>query len=161
MRMLEHQRHRYTESGLENVYLDRIALLECESCGERAPVIPRIEELHATLARAIAIKPVPLSGPEIRFLRKQLRLSARQWAAVLHVDHATLSRWENGGQAPGGRSDILIRFAYFRNREEQTGVPEREPVSKFIAAVDLGRTTAAPYVLRNAEDPPAWLTAVG
>lgn len=159
MRFLEDQRYQYAECGLDSVYLDGVDVYACDPCGESVAVIPRIEQLHDELARAIAFKPVPLTGPEVRFLRKQLRMSARQWAAVLHVDHSTLSRWENGSQALGDRSDILVRYAFFRNLEEQTGVVELEPVSKRIAAVNLARSAPAHYVLRNVDNAVAWTLA--
>ena len=82
------QRYRYTECGLDNVYLEGIDLRVCEACGEaspRIPRIPRINDLHATISQAVALQNVPLSGKETRFLRTQIvKTCARSlfWQAV-------------------------------------------------------------------------------
>ncbi|MDT7543357.1 MAG: hypothetical protein QOE33_3261 [Acidobacteriota bacterium] len=113
------QEYKYTESGLDNVYLKNIELRVCESCEESSPRIPRILDVHSSIARAIALQPCPLRGSDIRFLRKQLGMRAREWAALMPVDAATFSRWEKGDQKPGPQSDTLLRFLYFRISEER------------------------------------------
>src|SRR5215813_13342470 len=80
------QSYHYTESGWDNVYLENIELRVCEDCGTVSPRIPRILQLHETIAKAIVSKPQPLTGAEIRFLRKQLRLKAKEFAAYLRTD---------------------------------------------------------------------------
>lgn len=115
------QRYHYVESGLDNVYLDSIDLIACQACDDESPVIPRILDLHATIARGVALQPVPLRGEDVRFLRKQLGLRARQWAGLLKVSVQTLSRWENNEQKIGPQSDALFRLMYFRIREEREG----------------------------------------
>ncbi|HMX28257.1 MAG TPA: YgiT-type zinc finger protein, partial [Blastocatellia bacterium] len=107
------QRYHYTECGLDNVYLENIDVRVCEACGEVAPRIPRINDLHATIGQAIALQSQPLSGKEARFLRQHLGLKAKEWAAYLHIDTATLSRWENGGQTIGPQAHSLMRLMYF------------------------------------------------
>src|SRR5262249_35622032 len=92
-------------------------------------------ELHATIARAIALQPCPLRGQDIRFLRKQLGFSAREWAKFLRTDASTLSRWENDQQEIGTQSDSLIRLLYFRIRDEKEGTLTKEPDPKATAAV--------------------------
>lgn len=119
--MRKSQRYQYGESGLNNVYLDSIDLLVCESCGDESPIIPRILDLHAAIGRAIALQQSPLRGEDIRFLRKQLGMRARQWAALLKISVETLSRWENNEQKIGPQSDALYRLMYFRIREEREG----------------------------------------
>ena len=152
MRVLDGQMYRYVESGLENVTIENISVYECAGCGERTPIIPRIEELHDRLARAIALKPAPLAGPEIRFLRKQLGMSARKWAALMHVDHTTLSRWENGTQEIGPQSDSLVRLLFFRLLEERTGQHVAEAIAERVAAVNY-QAPAKQQLLVNAENP--------
>jgi putative zinc finger/helix-turn-helix YgiT family protein len=115
------QRYHYTESGLDNIYLDSIDLIACKTCDDESPVIPRILELHAAIGRALALQPAPLRGEDVRFLRKQLGLRAKQWAGLLKVSFQTLSRWENNEQKIGPQSDALFRLMYFRIREEQEG----------------------------------------
>jgi len=152
MKILSGQTYRYAESGLDNVYLLNADLYVCEGCGEQLPILHRIEELHEAIARAIALKPSPLSGAEIRFLRKEIGLSARKWAALLHIDHTTLSRWENGAQERSQHNDLLIRHVYFRMLEEQTWRLVREPVAERIASIDYDHVIEQD-VLVNADNP--------
>ncbi len=129
------QRYHYMESGLDNVYLDSIDLIACEACGDESPAIPRILELHAAIGRAVALQQSPLRGEDVRFLRKQLGLRARQWAGILKVSVQTLSRWENNEQKIGPQSDALFRLMYFRIREEREGRFMPGDVVDQIAAV--------------------------
>ena len=136
------QRYHYTECGLDNVYLEGIDLRVCEACGEASPRIPRINDLHATIGQAVALQNVPLSGQETRFLRQHLGLKAKEWAAFLHVDTATLSRWENGGQAIGPQADSLMRLMYFYLLAEKQGRAIPENVADQVAAVVTQRSDA-------------------
>jgi putative transcriptional regulator len=133
------QTHRYLESGLDNVYLENIEIRFCKSCGDRTPRIPRVDELHDTIARAIALQPYPLSGKDIRFLRQQLGLKARDWAALMPVDVTTISRWESGDQKIGPQSDSLIRLLYIRLKEEKMGRLFQETATDRIASVKRSR----------------------
>lgn len=108
------QTYHYTECGLENVYLEGVELLVCEQCGAVSPIIPKIEELHSRIAQTIINNPGMLSGSEVKFLRKQLGVKARDWALYIRIDPSTLSRWENENQQIGPQSDMLVRMLYQR-----------------------------------------------
>lgn len=86
------QTYRYKECGLDNVYLLDMELRVCDACGIKVPRLRRMPELHATIARAVAMQPCPLRGQDVRFLRKQLGYSAKEWATLLRTDASTLSR---------------------------------------------------------------------
>lgn len=129
------QRYHYTECGLDNVYLENVDVRVCPSCGERSPIIPRITELHATIGQAVALRNVPLAGKEARFLRQHLGLKAKEWAAFLHIDTATLSRWENDSQMIGPQADSLMRLMYFYLLAERQGRAIPEHLADQIAAV--------------------------
>ena len=88
--------YQYRASGLSNVFLSGITVFTCPNCGGRAPVIPRIEELHAVITRILLDKAGLLTGEEIRFLRKNAGLSSKQFAESIRVTPAHLSRVENG-----------------------------------------------------------------
>jgi putative zinc finger/helix-turn-helix YgiT family protein len=133
------QTHQYVESGLDNVYLENIEVRVCKSCGDRSPRIPRIDELHDTIARAIVLQPYPLSGKDIRFLRQHLGLKARMWAALMPVDVTTLSRWESSEQKIGPQSDSLIRLLYIRLKEETMGHLFQERATDRIASAKKAR----------------------
>lgn len=136
------QRYHYTECGLDNVYLENIDMRVCQACGERSPIIPRITELHATIGQAVALQNVPMAGKEARFLRQHLGLKAKEWAAFLHIDTATLSRWENGGQMIGPQADSLMRLMYFYLLAEKQGRAIPEHLADQVAAVVTQKSDA-------------------
>ena len=129
------QTHHYTECGLDNVYLKNVDVRVCESCGEKNLRISGILELHETIARGVGLQPCPLRGQDVRFLRKQLGYSAKEWATFLRIDTSTLSRWENEQQEIGPQSDALLRFLYFRLLDESKGKITHESVAAASAAV--------------------------
>lgn len=105
------QRYHYRESGLNNVFI-WVKIHHCAKCGETLPKIPNVKGLHATIADTLFQKPTSLTGPEIRFLRKELGLKAKDLAAFLGVTPVTVSRWETGTHDIGDSTDRLIRCLY-------------------------------------------------
>ena len=151
MQALMGQTYHYVECGLDNIFLCNIELLTCERCKCVEPLLPRVKLIHSTIARAIALQPYPLRGSDIRFLRKQHRLRAREWASLLRVDVSTLSRWENEGQQIGPQADALIRYVHFR-LQEQRGEQMGGPVAEQIAAATQPRPESS-SVLIDAGNP--------
>jgi putative zinc finger/helix-turn-helix YgiT family protein len=103
--------YKYLESGLDNVIICDIEMIKC-SCGEESALIPRILAVHAAIADCLLEKENQLTGKEIRFLRKEMGLKGRDFANLVSVDNATLSRWENGKTKPSVKADRLIRVLY-------------------------------------------------
>ena len=101
--------HRYGR-GLD-VVLMSVEVRRCPSCGEEEIVIPRIGQLHKVIAMAFARKPGRLQPAEIRFLRTYLGHSSSDFAELLGVDPATVSRWENTRkpQTMGRPYETLLR----------------------------------------------------
>ena len=88
--------YRYDLSGLDNVVLAGITVYECPKCDIRVPIIPKIGQLHDVIAKGLFFKDGDLTGPEIRFLRKNAGISAKDFARFIGVDPSHLSRVENG-----------------------------------------------------------------
>jgi putative zinc finger/helix-turn-helix YgiT family protein len=88
--------YRYTLSGLDNVRLVGIDVHECPKCDIKVPVIPKIAALNKAIAQDLMMKKELLSGKEIRFLRKHAEIAAKEFAAMIGVTPAHLSRFENG-----------------------------------------------------------------
>ena len=103
------ERYRFSECGLPNVVLLGIEVIRCAKCGNRDPIIPRVNDLMRLLAVAVVAMPQKLAGEEVRFLRKFLKMSGDDFSSLIHVDKTTLSKWENNEQAVGDQSDRLIR----------------------------------------------------
>lgn len=125
--------YRYVESGLDNVILKDLPVYVCE-CGEEMPEISNVERLNRDIADFIVRDPSPLSGKEVRFLRKQMGMKAVELAELLGVTKQTISRWENEAASIGVANDKLIRMIFFRRLEECTGKIEKgvEEILRFI-----------------------------
>jgi putative zinc finger/helix-turn-helix YgiT family protein len=106
--------------GLD-VVLHDVETRRCPECGHDEVVIPRIEELHRTIARAISRRPARLEPDEIRFLRTYLGYSSADFAALLGVTPETVSRWERTSkpQKMGKVAERLLRML------AQYGEPDR------------------------------------
>lgn len=106
------QRYRYVESGLKNVWLDGVVVHHCRHCHEQYSEIPNVNRIHDLIALAITEKRFALVGAELRFLRKHMRMKAKELAAVLGVTTTTISRWETGAERVGSSNDRLMRCLY-------------------------------------------------
>ena len=126
---------RYVESGLPNVFLSGIEVEECPNGHGQSPRIPRILALHEMIAEAVCVQPSPLTGAEARFLRKELGMKAKDWAAYLHVDVATLSRWENGEQTIGAISDVFLRTSFLLLRASRSGASLRDDLREKLTDI--------------------------
>jgi putative zinc finger/helix-turn-helix YgiT family protein len=104
------ENYSYTASGLPYVTLRGIEIRRCPQCGEHEAVIPRLEELHRTIAEAVSEKPARLAPAEIRFLRKYLGWSGADFAKHMGVTKESVSRWENGHEPMGPTADRLLRL---------------------------------------------------
>lgn len=108
----ESGRHRFTASGLDNVWLTSVPFAVCETCGERTMRLPDPVGIMKCIGEEVITTPGPLSGKEIRFLRKSLFLKSGEFADLIGVTRATVSRWENGETSPDTPNDRLIRLTY-------------------------------------------------
>jgi transcriptional regulator with XRE-family HTH domain len=106
---------RYEEKGLGLPYpvvLINAAEEHSDAVGNVLGVsVPNLEGLAAAVAVARAFLPVELTGSEVRFLRKVIGMSAKDFAEALKLDPASLSRWENNKQTLGGWAESQVRLA--------------------------------------------------
>ena len=113
-RLMATRQHPYhfVDSGLPNVYLSGVKYWVCKKCRKQSAEIPAVERLLNLLARDIVRSDAPLTGREIRFLRKRLGLPSSKFAEFTGVSIEQVSRWENGHNPPGPPADKLIRMMY-------------------------------------------------
>jgi YgiT-type zinc finger domain-containing protein len=140
----------YRESGLENVWLENLTVEVCKKCKTVSPRLRRIRQLHETIGRAVALQPAPLTGADVRYLRKHLGYKAREWAMLLRIDATTLSRWEADGRAIGLQSDLLIRLVYFYLLAEREDIRLPDRLVEQVAAIN---SKQAPQIVINADNP--------
>jgi putative zinc finger/helix-turn-helix YgiT family protein len=133
--------YKYLESGLDNVIICDIDMIKC-SCGEESALIPRILAVHEAIANCLLEKETQLTGKEIRFLRKEMGLRGKDFANLVSVNNATLSRWENGKTTPSVKADRLIRVLYAVKMK-----PARELASITFKAISRGQSEIAIHVM--------------
>jgi transcriptional regulator with XRE-family HTH domain len=70
--------------------------------------IPDLEGLHDLIAKEIILTPLPMTGAELRFLRKETRLKLKDFAERLAVDPKTISNWEASDHL-NKQTDVTVR----------------------------------------------------
>ena len=99
----------FLEFGLP-VLLQGIQVVRCSECGVEDPIIPNLNGLMRCLALGVLRADRRLTGAEIRFLRKYIGLSSKEFAKKLGVDHTNLSKYENGRLTVSMSKDRLTRM---------------------------------------------------
>ncbi len=100
--------YHYTESGLENVWLENGYKVKKTAYGNAVSVMDA-DGLHAMLAIGLTNKKGRITGKEFRFLRTMACLSQKSLAHMVGVSEQSLSLWERTGKVPVS-GDALIRM---------------------------------------------------
>ncbi len=120
IKTIKDQPYKFTECGL-NVVLYGITQYECPECKETYAAIPNVSNLHQIIGTHICRKrKALLTTDEIKFLRKDLHLKAKDLASVMGVTASTVSRWENGKKDIGEVHDRLLRSIYMMYSTEKS-----------------------------------------
>ncbi len=100
----------YMELGFP-VLLVNVRMVEVR--GERVPDV-NLRHLQEAAFRLLVDKPARLSGSEIRFIRKHLRMRQADLATLLNMaNHSVVSQWESRGDEPAGmdyNTEVLLRI---------------------------------------------------
>ncbi len=99
----------YPYASLPGLTLAGVEIYRC-ACGEEEVSIPRIEDLHRTIAGELLRRKGHLAPVEIRFLRKLLGWSGVDFAKHFGVTPETVSRWESGKKPMGPVAERLLRL---------------------------------------------------
>lgn len=97
-------------SGLPHTFLDGVMVSRCSSCDDYQVDVPNVEGLHQLIADHIASRAGDLVPEEIRFLRKHLGWSQKDFAHHFKVDHTTVSKWETGAQNMNIHAQMLLKI---------------------------------------------------
>ncbi len=100
--------YHYTESGLDNVWLEN-GYKEKKTPYGMAVAIDDADGLHEVLALEIANKQGRMTGKELRFLRVLLSLSQQGIAKMVGTTDQSMSLWERKGNVPIS-ADALVRL---------------------------------------------------
>ncbi len=102
--------YQVTSIGLEVVVVETAVEYTCDKCGRKEVSVPDLKGLTAAAAVTRVQLPQKLSSSEVKFLRKSIRLTAKQLGDCLEVSPETVSRWENDKTPIGPGSEKLLRL---------------------------------------------------
>lgn len=142
--------YHYRECGLPKVWLANGFTRHTTPYGEGVS-IHDVVGLHRAIALAIVNKRETLTGPEIRFLRKELDMPQSELSDLLGVTDQTVALWERSKGRITKPAEHLLRLLY---REHATGM---FPVREFIRRLkerDLSEETG----ILAREDAQGWDT---
>ncbi|MEW6213247.1 MAG: hypothetical protein AB1631_33430 [Acidobacteriota bacterium] len=133
--------YHYTESGLPNVYLVNVEAYRCEQCQSEIASIPRPGQLHILLVNMILAKPGAMTGDELRFVRKALKMTPKEFADLLAIHPQTIMDWQSA-KSLSKRDDSLVRFVVAKLLEDKGELQEEIdiPIPAEISEVDWAST---------------------
>ncbi len=106
---MDDPRYRYTESGLDNVFIEGLEILE-DHAGEETYTIPNVLLLHKVIAHAIITGGQGIAPAELRFLRTEMGMTQAELAKILHLAPLTVGRWERGERPMDGAAELVVRM---------------------------------------------------
>jgi putative transcriptional regulator len=101
----------YTSCGLDNIYLAGGFKRRQTRYGDGVSIV-NVEGLHLAIGRSLVTGAQELTGPEIRFLRKEMKYTQEELAGMLKVSDQAVARWEKGECEIPGPAEIVIRGLY-------------------------------------------------
>ena len=157
MTVIKSEPYRYSECGLDNIFLYGIVQSRCPECGEEIGTIPNIKGLHLAIARNLVCKEEMLTGNEARFLRKELKLKSKDMAAALSMKPETYSRWENEKQVVSSTCDKELRLIFILNATEEEGRVLHKNIRGMMTAMAVRPVSEPKRIELSAAD---WLVPI-
>ena len=139
--------YHYVGSGLGNVYLVGVKYWLCTACHKQAADIPSLNQLLASIARTLVEKTSPLTGEQVRYLRKRLDRPSKEFAALVGVTPERYSGIESSDNLPlsEGR-DKLVRFIYrvmSQDRKLRDALAHTKQIEQWLLALHQRDNTEA------------------
>jgi transcriptional regulator with XRE-family HTH domain len=130
--------YHFVGSGLPNVYLFSGVTIEQNPDHGRLVTIANLANLLDAIAEKLVLKEGELTGEEIRYLRKQMKLSQAALGKRLRVGEQTIANYEKG-KTSAGAADLSIRILYLLRRTPSKMLPE---ILEMVAAMVRDETKA-------------------
>jgi len=125
-------RYHYTESGLDNVFLE--SGYEYVD-GGKSVAIHDVDGLQRAIGRWLVSQSRRLTAKEFRFLRSELLLSQASLAKILGLKELTVGRWERGDTEIPLTAEAVVRVM-FRDSLGDTGQKHIKKLLEEIADLD-------------------------
>jgi putative transcriptional regulator len=113
--------YHYTESGLHNAWLEN-GVTQRKTAYGVATSVQDVDGLHKVIGRALAQKG-HLTGPEFRFLRKELDLPQPNLADLIGTTEQTIAQWEKHEKIPK-TADRMLRAIYLETIDRSVELKE-------------------------------------
>lgn len=124
--------YHYTECGLDNVWL-RSGYIEKKTKYGDVVAFEDVKKLHDEICHVLIRKASRLSGPEFRFLRKELGFSQGSLGEIMGITHQAVAIWEKSNKVPRV-NDLFLRGLY---REITNGNAELQNAIDIVNNNDL------------------------
>jgi DNA-binding transcriptional regulator YiaG len=118
----------------------------------------RAKELFAAFGRTIVSKASPLTGPEVRFLRKRLGKKAIEFAPMVSLTPEYLSALENNPDPVDPGRDKLVRLIYRElsgDKQLKKVFEKGQDLERWITSIHkscVGENIFATHLRNNMED---------
>jgi DNA-binding transcriptional regulator YiaG len=113
--------YHYTDCGLPNIFLKGGVTVRDTEYGE-AVSIHNLKGLHKAIGLDMVHKTSPLTGAEVRFLRKEMDLTQNSLGDVIKASEASVRGWEAGRNNITPPADALLRLIYLGKVNGDTNV---------------------------------------
>lgn len=121
--MSKHKSYHYTESGLDNIWLEN-GFEFVDTTEGRGVIIHNVRQLNRVIGFALVDALRPLKPREFKFLRVEMDLSQKKASEILGVDAQTVGRWERGETGIPASADRLMRVYFKTYHHEDSKVKE-------------------------------------
>jgi DNA-binding transcriptional regulator YiaG len=101
--------HEEDLGGIVVRLLNSVIAFRCSHCDYEELVIPDLLELARAVSLVRALSPARLRGKELKFIRKALDMTQKDFAEKMELRTETVSRWENDHPGTGEYCEKLLR----------------------------------------------------
>jgi putative transcriptional regulator len=140
--------YHYTESGLDNVWLENGFKIESHKNYGELISITNPRGLHERIGRWLVAQPRTLRGAEFRFLRTELDMSQRMLADLVGTNEQSIAKWEKARDkdVANKAAERLLRLAYINYLD---GKPEFSAVIDRVTQLDAERAELELHVQKQ------------
>jgi putative transcriptional regulator len=123
--------YHYRACGLDDIYL--VSGYEMKKIdGEESINIKDVDGLHHAIALFLIEHKKTLKPKEVRFFRRQLKLTQVELANLMGVTDQTVARWEKGQVIIPDVSDRMLRMLYLMSRLDEN---EQQDMFAFLKRI--------------------------